>query len=121
MNDFREIIVSEDITLNEAISSLSFSPERALLVINNNKKLVGILSEGDIMRALIKGADSFSSINHWITRDYKFLTEYNLRQALLAFNEFGISIIPIVDKYSQVTDVIGVFDLLKHIDINGFE
>jgi len=55
------VTISEKRTLNEAIESLVRNNIGVLLVLNENAKLSGIISERDIIRALHDSPDSYST------------------------------------------------------------
>ena len=52
----KDIIVQPDITIRQAMKTLDKTAEKCLVVTNSNQELLGILSDGDIRKALLKGA-----------------------------------------------------------------
>ena len=50
----KEIFVLENISIRQAMKILNSNPEKCLLVVNNDKKLLGTLTDGDIRRAIDK-------------------------------------------------------------------
>ena len=56
-----QILVNSNI--RQAIKILNKNGLKTIIVINNNDKLIGTLSDGDIRRAIIKGFNLNSSIN----------------------------------------------------------
>ena len=98
MKDISSLIINEDSLVMDAIRGLSYTKHRCLLVVSPQKKLIGVLSEGDILRAILNGTSIYSSITNLFRKDFKYLTKNDNLKALSLFKEYGISIIPIVDK-----------------------
>ena len=117
MSELNSLLILEDSLLNEAYRQISNTRHRCLLVITKNNKLSGVISEGDIIRALINGAHNYSPIKEWITRDYKFLNEYNIIDSVNIFKKYGITLLPIVDKQMHIKSFVSLYDLLEQIDI----
>ena len=52
-----KFIIKKDNTLNAALSLLNKNIFKCLIVLDNRNKLVGTLTDGDIRRILLNGAD----------------------------------------------------------------
>ena len=117
MKELESLFIFENSLLNDAYIKISNTKHRCLLVMTSNKKLSGVLSEGDIVRALIQGAHYSSPIKDWITRDYKFLNELNIKEAVTLFKKYGITLLPIVDEAMYVKSFVSLYDLLDQIKI----
>ena len=52
-----------DSNIRQAMKILNRYGSKTIIVINNNNKLIGTLSDGDIRRSIIKGFNLKSSIN----------------------------------------------------------
>ena len=50
------LLILADTTIKQAMQKLSDTQERILFVVDNNKKLLGTINDGDIRRALINGS-----------------------------------------------------------------
>ena len=59
---WRRTIVPFDSSIGEAIQNLNDFGIRVVLVVDENNKFVGTISDGDIRRGLLKGLDLNSSI-----------------------------------------------------------
>ncbi len=112
MEEINSLSIQEDSLLNDAFKQITNTRHRCLLVMTANNKLSGVLSEGDIIRALINGAHYYSPIKEWITRNYKFLNEYNKKDSIVLFKKYGITLLPIVDKQMRVKSFISIYDFL---------
>lgn len=64
---FREAIVSPTGVLRDAISSLTRSGLMLVCLADNDDRLVGVISDGDIRKALLNGATLESPVSQWAT------------------------------------------------------
>ena len=117
MEELDSLFILEESLLQEAYVRISNTRHRCLFVKKSNNKLSGVLSEGDIVRALIQGAHFLSPIQEWVTRDYKFLHKKNIKDAVDLFKKYGITLLPIVDKDMYVKSFISLYDLLDEINL----
>ena len=49
----KEFLIQKSCTIIEALKRMSKSGEKSLIVVNHNEKLLGILSDGDLRRAIL--------------------------------------------------------------------
>ena len=117
--DINTLFIRESALITDALAILSTTPHRCLLVQSENNKLSGVISEGDIMRALLNGANKFSPVSDWISRDYKYLMEANLSEALSIFKKSGISILPVLDINLRVVAIITLLDMLEYVQLDN--
>ena len=54
-SSLKKIIIFQDSKILEAINNLNTSGLRIVLIIDKNKKFVGIVNDGDIRRAFLNG------------------------------------------------------------------
>jgi len=100
--------------LIDAIEAIEQNKNRCVVVQSHNT-VVGVLSEGDIMRALLHGADIHSPIEDWISHDFKFLSDVNYFDSLKLMIRYGITMIPIIDSNFHLQEVITISDVLRHL------
>ena len=100
--------------LIDAIQAIKENQNRCIIV-KSKEKVVGVISEGDILRALLQGVDIHSPMQNWISHDFKFLSSLDYQQALDLMSKHGISMIPILDKNFLLLDVITLVDLLQRV------
>lgn len=65
MTDLTNLLVTQETTVKEALSIIDTQAKKIALVVDDNKKLIGTIGDGDIRRALLKGVqlnDSIKSI-----------------------------------------------------------
>ena len=102
-------------TLLDAAEVIEYTHSRSAVVIKN-RKVIGIISEGDILRALLNGVGVHAPLATFFNHSFKFLSVPDKGRALELFRNFGISLIPVVDKDFRLTDVITLNEILNDLD-----
>lgn len=64
MKDIKDIIINEDTSIIEVLKIIDKSSKQLVLVVNENKKLLGTISDGDIRRALLNNVSLDESIKN---------------------------------------------------------
>lgn len=100
--------VKENISIKIALKKLSSIGSKCLIIINNKKRLLGTLSDGDLRRSIINGKDLNSSIKQLYNSSPIYLNKknYNISHVKKIFINKKIDIIPIVDENHNVVDVL---------------
>jgi len=104
----RDIIVLPDITIKQALKKLNQFGEKCLVVADKNKLLLGTLSDGDLRKAILKGA----VIGNFITGIYQskptvlIESEYTQEKAEKLFVQNKFDLIPLVDGEGKVVDIL---------------
>ena len=100
-----------DATLLDAAEKIQANDERAVLVLNHGK-VIGIISQGDIVRALLRGVDVWSPLSNYVQHSFKFMSTRDEAEAFRLIQKHNISIVPIVDDSFVLTDVVSLGELL---------
>ena len=58
----KNLIIYNDIAIKEALKLMNISGEKCLVITDRNNTLLGTLSDGDLRKAILKGANLFDSI-----------------------------------------------------------
>lgn len=103
LSSWRKALVSCNGTIQEALHSLENSSKQIVLVVTDNDKLVGTLTDGDIRRALLKGLRLDSGIEQIIQRNPIVVPPEISRENVLQFMQANkILQLPVVDKHGSV-------------------
>ncbi len=105
-------VVEDNARLIDAAQAIIRNKSRCGVVVSGSK-VVGVISEGDILRALLKGVDMHSSIESWTNRGFRFLASRDFEAAHRIMAEKGITLVPVLDEGFHLVDVITTMDLLK--------
>jgi dTDP-glucose pyrophosphorylase len=72
-NYLKKIIITENSSILEAIKNLNVSELKIVLIVDKNKKFIGIINDGDIRRAFSKGYNINSSIQYIVNKKSFFV------------------------------------------------
>ena len=95
--------ISQGLTLN---GELGIS-----LVVDDNSKLLGVITDGDIRRGLLSGKNLEDKVTEVMTRKPVTTFEGSSYHQLLRMFEKGVRHIPVIDQKSNVCDLILYSDL----------
>ena len=93
-------IVSKNINFYEALTKISETGIKTLIILNKNKSIYGIITEGSIRKQILKGVALSSVIEKYINKDFKFLYFDKIQKINLTnmFAEKKYEILPVLDK-----------------------
>lgn len=116
--DLSYYTVESNGTLLDAAQAISRNRSRCVVVVDRGKA-IGVISEGDLVRALLRGTDIYSPMQPFIHHGIVFLEERDLGRALALFRSHGISLIPILDEALMLRDVITLNELLTQVRLDS--
>jgi mannose-1-phosphate guanylyltransferase / mannose-6-phosphate isomerase len=97
--DISKYKINKDLTLLDALIQIEGNHHRSLIVLDNNNKVTGSLSDGDIRRALINGILLSSNIHKIMNTDYVFIEEDSTDAKIKkTFDMFDVFLLPCVDE-----------------------
>lgn len=118
----RKYIISEIASIREAlvaINSITHDGE-SLIVVNADQQMVGSLTDGDIRRGLIAGAELTDPISRIMHRDFKFIKQEDYDVVhLKLFRDHRIMFIPILDTDNHVVDVVNLRKFKSRLPIDA--
>lgn len=104
MND--RLIITANMTLMDALRLMDCI-ERKLLVVCDREKFLGVISIGDIQRALLKKMDLSDTVSKHIRPDIIFAKDTdNLQEIKKIMQQERIESMPIVDSSGTLVDII---------------
>ena len=107
--EIKKYCINSKCSIHEALQQLSDIGEKTLTVINNKSKLIGTLSDGDIRKAILKGANINFNINKIFNPKPFFLYEKN------KISEKELKSIFIKQRYDSIAIVNNDKDIKKLI------
>ena len=113
----KDITAQPNITIRQAMKKLSQSGQKCLVIVDENMTLLGTLSDGDLRKAILKGAlvgDSIKDIYH---SQPTVLIEgkYNREEAKIFFSKNKFDLIPLVNDEGKLTDILLWENLFKNV------
>ncbi len=100
------MICNFDKTLFKAMELINSNVKGAVFIIGHDKKLCGILTDGDIRRALLEGHDLKTKVGEIVKGNFVYAKVTDTAEQVRAKMTKGIKIIPIVDKNFRVVDYV---------------
>jgi len=104
----KDITTHPDISIRKAMKMLSQSGEKCLVIIDEDKLLLGTLSDGDVRKAILNGSSVSDSVINIYQQKPRVVVEgsYRLKEIKKIFTENKFDLIPVVNKDGHLTDII---------------
>ena len=104
-----------DSNFKDVLYKISSKKLGAGLVVDNNKKLLGIITDGDLRRAMEFGPETFDyTAKDIMTRNPKTIEQNILAyDALNIMENFKITSLVVLDKMDLVVGIVHIHDILK--------
>ena len=104
--------VGPEIGLAEVAQRMVDKDVGAVLVIENGR-LVGILTERDVLRAVAQGIDESSTVADWMTRDPETLeSDESTQHAAVLMIHGGFRHLPVTEN-DEVVGMLSIRDLMR--------
>ena len=114
MRSFNKHLIFTSSTIKEALGALNdLSQDAILFVVDNNKKLIGSLTDGDVRRGLLNNFTLDTLIDNIIHPNPRFVRkgDYDI-QKIIEYREEDYKVIPVLDENDIVVNLIN-FRLIK--------
>lgn len=102
-------------TILQAIAQMQRNKARAVIVLEK-QKVVGVVSEGDVIRALIHDHNIYTPINGIMKLTFSYLNEKNNSDAFKLFKKYLFGLLPVVDEDMYLIDVVTIQDIFSYMD-----
>lgn len=109
--------ITEEYTLIDAIDAIKASKNRGVIVVGNNNKVIGFVSQGDILNAVVNGVALYSQVSNLINTSFIYLYEKDYKKAAELFKKKCITILPIVDQKFILKDIITLKEIIEHMEL----
>ena len=102
----RSLLVSNQTSLHEGLQRMNDTGLQILLVTDGDDHLVGLLTDGDVRRALLKGLSMDEPVDRIMNRSFSSLRQDEAHLAQDFMRRSGkVSQLPILDRKGRVTDL----------------
>ena len=100
----KQFLVKPNLNIKKALKYIKKTGQQCLVVVNNENKLLGTLSDGDIRNAILKGKYPKDKINNYYQKNPICLYNnyYSINKVKKIFLKNRIGIIPIINKKTKV-------------------
>lgn len=114
MTKLKSIYIKSNITIKAALKQMDIAAEKMLIVIDQNSKLQGVITDGDIRRWLLKEGALDEIVEKVMNKNPIFVNEeYDKNQVKKIMLENKIECIPIINKEKKVISAIFWFDIFQ--------
>ncbi len=112
MKDWRKTVIDPDATLRDAMTSLEHSRTQIVLVLDRQDRLAGVVTDGDIRRAVLRGVQLDDPIRSCMNGHPTALPAGTPRWRLLnRMREGRVHHLPLVGEAEQVVDLVSLDEL----------
>ena len=106
-NRFREYIVNENVSMLEALTQIDANRQGFVIVTDDYGTVLGVLTDGDVRRAIINGSTALESISTIYTKNAKSVSTYDGFEAVTElFKNESIKFLPIIDDERKLVNII---------------
>ena len=104
---YKNYISNSSIALKEALARIDANRKRFLVIIDDNNRLLGTITDGDIRRALIAGKGLDVQVKD-ILKDkcIKLFTNSHIEDAIESFKNESIDFLPIVNANNELVNIL---------------
>ncbi len=104
----KNITIKPIASIKEAMESLDKTAEKVLLVVNDEEKLIGSLTDGDIRRYILREQDLLGTIENAYNKNpiFVFQEDFDREKVKKIFAENKMSLIPILDQSRKIVDYV---------------
>jgi len=114
MKNIENIKLKQNATIKEALGIIDSGAMQIVLVVDDNDKLLGTLTDGDIRRGILRGLDLDSSIETIVFKEPAIAKIYSTKEEILKIAlSKKLHQIPIVDDNGIVLDLKEIEELVE--------
>jgi dTDP-glucose pyrophosphorylase len=106
LKDFRSNIISQNVGILEAMSVLNSLPETlTLFIVDENNRLVGTLTDGDIRRGFIRGLNLNAQTREFMTTKFRAISYKHSVYDFKNIRDSGVRLLPVLDDRGIIVKV----------------
>ncbi len=116
-------LISKDITLLEALAKINaLNPDPLVLfVLDDDKRMVGTLTDGDSRRALIAGASVNDKVENIMHRNFNYMKFEDIDDVkeIKHQRELKMRLVPVLNKDNQIVEIINLESYKTRLPIDA--
>lgn len=121
MRNYSEYLLDINLSVKEALKKLdSLASDAILFLVDENNKLLGSLTDGDLRRGFIRGLDFESHLSEFIQPNPKYIQQgkYDLNE-IIELRKKHFSIFPVVNPQFQIINVVNFKHQKSYLPIDA--
>jgi len=99
-------LISLNTNLRSALEKIDENHHGIIFATNDENKICGVATDGDIRRKLLEGASLEDSIQNCVNTEFVWVDELATREQILKQLDHHIKVIPILNKYKELVNII---------------
>jgi dTDP-glucose pyrophosphorylase len=113
MKDWKKTLIAPSKPIMEAMQIIDKSALQIALVIDDDARLVGVVTDGDIRRGILRGVPLDQPISEIMYRNFTSATQKSSRDEIIEMmKKKELHQIPVLDEYGRVIGLKGLVDLI---------
>lgn len=108
--------ITLDYTIKEVMEVFEHNYDRVVMVVNSEEKVVGSISQGDIIKALVGGATLFARAENIMNTAFIYLNTRDMELAYEIVKNKRITLIPVLDNDGRLLSVISLEDIFEYLE-----
>lgn len=118
MTDWTRALLPEGSTILETMRNLDQSQMQLALVVDEDQHLLGVVSDGDIRRSILKGVSMETPVSNIMSRTYLAAKDTDSDKDILdLMKKRGINPVPVTDKDGKVVDLKLLREMIKPVSL----
>ena len=108
MRDYKEHLIQKEVTLKDALGQLDqLAADAILFVVDEESRLLGSLTDGDVRRGLLKGKSLEERVVNYIQPHPKSVEKANYSlPEIIKLREQNFKVLPVLDEDKRIINVI---------------
>ena len=113
MRELNLVTLPEERTIRQGIATIDRGGLQVALIVDTQKRLVGIVTDGDVRRGLLNGLNLDSPVQQVMNRQFRFVREGTKDSEVLALmRQESLYQIPVLDEQGRVLRLFLLKDLI---------
>jgi CBS domain-containing protein len=107
---------NDSLTIGDIIRIIATEHERTCIFKNSDGRLYGVLSQGDLIKAIWNGAELITPISNIINPNPLTISTESKdpkKEALKLFSQHGVLLVPIVDANRKISSVMSIREIIS--------
>ncbi|MBN2777445.1 MAG: nucleotidyltransferase family protein [Bacteroidales bacterium] len=121
IDNYKKHLLEKGHKIKDALKVLdSLAKDAIIFIVDENEKLIGSLTDGDVRRGLLKGFGVDDLVENIIQQNPKFIRkgERDIKK-VVEFRENNFRIIPILDKDDRIVNVINFRKIKSYLPVDA--
>ncbi len=107
MSEINKLFIKKNNSIKEAMAIIDKGAIRFALVVDDNEKIYGVVTDGDIRRGILRGTGINESIMNVVNKNFIYgETGMREEEILDILEKAQIGTIPLIDENKKVKDVL---------------